>query len=97
MGQPGITNQIPYEYRVKVTNRFKALDLVNGVCEELWTNVYNIVQGAENKAIQRKRNARGKVVVYLQIAEGNREVKSKGERERCTQLNAKFQRILRRY
>ena len=55
MGQPGITNQIPYEYRVKVTNRFKALDLVNGVCEELWTNVYNIVQGAENKAILKNR------------------------------------------
>ena len=60
---------------MKVTNRFKGLDLVNGVCEELWTNVYNIVQGAENKAIQRKRNARSKVVVYLQIAEGKREVK----------------------
>ena len=48
-------NQIPYEYAVEVMNRFKGLDLVNSVPEELWTEVHNIVQEAENKTISRKK------------------------------------------
>ena len=51
-------NQIPSEYIVEETKRFKGLGLVNRVPEELWTEVQNIVQEAANKAIQRKRNAR---------------------------------------
>ena len=50
-------NQIPYNYTLEVTNRFKGLDLVDGVPEELWIEVGNTVQEAE-KPFQRKRNAR---------------------------------------
>ena len=51
-------NQIPYEYTVEVTNRFKGLDLVDRVPEELWTGVCNIVQEAVTKTIPKKRNTR---------------------------------------
>ena len=57
-------NQIPYNYTVEEMNRFKALDLVDRVPKELWMEVYYIVQEVVTKTIsQRKRNARGKVVV----------------------------------
>ena len=48
-------NQIPYEYAVEVTNRFKGLDLVDRVPEELWTEVHNIVQKAVTKIIPNKK------------------------------------------
>ena len=48
-------NQIPYDYTVEVTNRFKGLDLVNKVPEELWTEVHNIVQKAVSKTIPKKK------------------------------------------
>ena len=51
-------NQSPYEYVVAVTNRFKGLDRINSVPEELWWEIHNIVQEAGNKTIQRKRKAR---------------------------------------
>ena len=56
-------NQIPYDYAVDVTNRFKGLDLVDRVPEELWMEVHNTVQEAVTKAIP-KRNKEGKVVVH---------------------------------
>ena len=49
-------NQIPYDYIVEVTNRFKGLDLIDRVPEELWTEVCDIVQEAVIKTIPRKRN-----------------------------------------
>ena len=49
-------NKIPYDYTVKVTNRFKGLDLIDGVPEELWTEVPDIVQEAVIKTIPKKRN-----------------------------------------
>ena len=55
-------NQIPYDYRVEVTNRFKGLDLVDRVPEELWTEVHNIVQKVVTKTIAKKKKE-GKVVV----------------------------------
>ena len=55
-------NQIPYNYTVEVTNRFKGLDLVDRVPEELWTEVCNTVQESVTKIIP-KKNARSKVVV----------------------------------
>ena len=56
-------NQMPYEYTMEVTNRFKGLDLVNRVPEELWTEVHNIVQEAENKTIpKKKKSKKGKVI-----------------------------------
>ena len=57
-------NQIPYKYTVEVTNRFKGLDLVNRVLEELWMKVHNTVQKATTKTIpQKKEMQKGKVVV----------------------------------
>ena len=49
-------NQTPYEYTVEVTNRFKGLDLIDRVPEELWTEVHDTVQEAVTKTSQRKRN-----------------------------------------
>ena len=83
----------------EVMNRFKGLDLVGRVPEELWTEVHDIVQEAVTKTIQKKKKykkAKWLVKEALQTAEERREVKSKGERERYSQLNADFQRIARR-
>ena len=56
-------NQIPYDYTVKVTNRFKGLDLIDRVPEELWMEVCNIVQEAVIKTIPKKKMQKGKMVV----------------------------------
>ena len=91
-------NQIPYEYTVEVTNRFKGLDLVNRVPEELWTEVHNVQETMKKTIPKEKRCKQAKWLSEkaLQIAEERREVKSKGERKRYTQLHAKFQRIARK-
>ena len=52
-------NQIPYDYTVEVTNRFKGLDLVNRVTEKLWMEVCNTEQETVTKTYPRKRNERG--------------------------------------
>ena len=57
-------NQIPYEYTVKVRNRFKGLNLVNRVPEDVWTEVQNIVQEAANKTSQRKQMQEGNMVLW---------------------------------
>ena len=80
-------------------NRFKGLDLVDRVPEELWTQVCDIVQETGIKTIlKRKKCKRAKWFSEeaLQIAEKRREVKGKGEEERYTHLKAEFQRIVRR-
>ena len=51
-------NQIPYDYTVEVTNRFKGLDLIDRVAEELWTEVHNIAQEAVNKTILKKNKCK---------------------------------------
>ena len=51
-------NQIPYDYTVKVTNRFKGLDLIDRVPEELWTEVHDIVQEAGIKTIRKKKKCK---------------------------------------
>ena len=56
-------NQIPYDYTVKVTHRFKGLDLIDRVSEDLWREVQDIVQDAVNKTIQEKEMQKGKMVV----------------------------------
>ena len=92
-------NQIPQDYTVKVTNRFKVLDLIDRVPEELWTEVSDIVQEAVIKTIpKKKRWKKAKCLPEedLQRAEKRREGKGKGEKERYTHLNAEFQRIVRR-
>ena len=53
-------NQIPYNYTVEVTNRFKGLDLIDRVSEELWTEVHNIVQEALIKITPQKKMQKGK-------------------------------------
>ena len=92
-------NQIPYYYTVQVTNRFKGLDLIDRVSEVLLMEVLDIVQEAVIKTIPKKKKckkAKWLSEEALQIAVKRREVKSKGEKERYTHLNAEFQRIARR-
>ena len=91
-------NQIPYNYTVKATNRFKGLDLIDRVLEELWVEVHDIVQETRIKTIpmeKKCRKAKWLSGEALQIAV-KREVKSKGEKERYKHPNAEFQRIARR-
>ena len=83
---------------MEVTNRFKGLDLIDRVPEELWMEVCDIVQEAVMKTIPKKnkcKKAKWLSEEDLQIAE-KREVKGKGEKERYTHLNAEFQRTARR-
>ena len=92
-------NLILYDYTVEVTNRFKGLDLVDRVPEELWMEVHNIVQEAGTKNIPKKKKckkAKWLSEETLQIAEKRREAKCKGKRERYTQLDAEFQRTATR-
>ena len=91
-------NQIPYDYTVEVTNRFKGLDLIDKMSKELWTGVRDIVQEAVIKTIPKKtkyKKAKWLSEEDLQIGE-KRKVKGKEEKERYTYLNAEFQRIARR-
>ena len=74
-------------------NRFKGLDLIDRVPDELWTEVSDIVHETRIKTIPRKRNAKWLSEVALQIAVKRREVKSKGEKEIYKHLKAEFQRI----
>ena len=92
-------NQIPYEYTVEVRNRFKGLDLINRLLDELWTEVCDIVQETEIKTIpleKKYKKAKWLSGEALQIAVKRREAKSIGEKERYKHLNAEFQRITRR-
>ena len=92
-------NQIPYNYTVAVTNRFKGLDLIDRVPEELWMEVHDIVQEIVIKTIPKKKKckkAKWLSKEALQIAEKRREVKGNGEKEKHTHLNAEFQRITKR-
>ena len=92
-------NQIPYDYTVEVRNRFKELDLIGRVPDELWNEVCDIVQDTGIKNIPKKKKCKKAKYLSeeaLQIAEKRREVKSKGEKERYKHLNAEFQRIGRR-
>ena len=84
---------------MKVTNRFKGLDLIDRVPEELWTEVRDIVQETGIKTIpmeKKCKKAKWLSGEALQIAVKRREAKSKGEKERYKHLNAEFQRIARR-
>ena len=51
-------NKIPYEFAVKVTDRFKGLDLEDNVPSELWTDIHNIVQEVANKTIPKKKKSK---------------------------------------
>ena len=82
-----------------MTDRFKGLDLIDRVPEELWMEVQNIAQEVVIKTIPKKKKCKKAKWLSedtLQIAEKIREVKGKGAKERYTHLNAEFQRIARR-
>ena len=92
-------NQIPYDYTVEVRNRFKGLDLIDRVPDELWNEVRDIVEetGIKTITMEKKcKKAKWLSEEALQIAVKRREAKSKGEKETHTHLNAEFQRIARR-
>ena len=86
-------NQIPYDYTVELRSRFKNLDLIR-VPDELWNEVRDIAQETKIKTIAMekkcKKNPKWLSVEALQIAVKRREVKSKGEKEKYTHLNAEF-------
>ena len=93
-------NQILYDYTVEGRNKFKGLDLIDRVPEELWMEVPDIVQetGIETIPMEKKcKKAKWLSEEALQIAVKRREAKSKGEKfKRYSHLNAEFQRIARR-
>ena len=92
-------NQIPYDYTMEMTDRFKGLDLVDRVPAELWTEICTIVQEIVTQNILKKKKckkAKWLSEEALQIAEERREMKDKGEKEIYTQLNAEFRKIARR-
>ena len=84
---------------MEVRNRFKGLDLIDRVPDELWTEVRDIVQEAGIKTIpmiKKCKKAKWLSEEALQIAVKRKDAKSKGEKKRYTHLNAEFQRIARR-
>ena len=91
--------QIPYDYTVEVRNRFKGLDLIDRVPDELWTEVRDILQEAGIKNIPKEKKckkAKWLTEKALQIAVKRREAKNKGEKETYKHQNAEFKRIARR-
>ena len=86
-------NKITNNYTVEVTNRFKGLDLVDRVPEELWMEVRDTVQEAVTKTIPKKKKCKKEKWLSekaLQIAEKKRKAKGRGEKERYAHLNAEF-------
>ena len=84
---------------MEVRNRFKGLDLIDRVPDDLWNEVRDIVQETGIKTIpmeKKCKKAKWLSGEALQIAVKRREVKNKGKKERYTHLNAQFQRIARR-
>ena len=84
---------------MEVRNRFKGLDLIDKVPDELWTEIRDIVQETGIKTIPMEKKCKKAKWLSgedLQIAVKRREAKSKGGKERYKHLNAEFQRIARR-
>ena len=92
-------NQIPYNYTVEVRNRFKGIDVIDRVPDELWMEVRDIDrrQGSRlSPGTINVKKAKWLSEEALQIAVKIREAKGKGEKEKYSHLNAVFQRIARR-
>ena len=86
-------NHIPYGYTVEVRKRFKGLDLIDRVPDELWTEVRDTAQETGIKTIPMEKKCKRAKWLYegaLQIAMKRREAKSKGEKKRYKHLNAEF-------
>ena len=80
-------DQIPYDYTIEVKNRFKGLDLIDRVPEELWMEVHDIVQETGIKTIPKKKKykkAKWLSEEALQMAVKRRKTKGKGEKETYT-------------
>ena len=93
-------NQIPYDYTVEVRNRFKGLDLIDRVPDELWMEVRDILQETGIKTIPMENKwkiAKWLFEDALQIALKRGEAKSKGEKERYSILSAEFQDVFYQY
>ena len=92
-------NEIPHDYTVEVTNRFKGLDLIDRVPDELWTEVCDIVTGGRDQDHpQEKEMQKGQMVVWgglTNSCEKKRSEKQRGK-GKIFPLNAEFQRIARR-
>ena len=86
-------NQISYDYTVEVRNRFKGLDLIDRVSDELWNEVHDIVQDTGIKTIPMEKKCKKAKWLSGEAWEAvkRREAKSKGEKERYKHLNAEFQ------
>ena len=92
-------NQISYNCTVEVKNRFKGLDLVDRVPEELWMDVCNIVEEVVTKTTPKKKickEAKWLSEEALQTTEKRRDANGKGQKESYIHLNAEFQRIARK-
>ena len=92
-------NEIPYDYTVEVRNRFKGIDLIHRVPDEIWMEFNDTVQETGIKNIHTEKKCKKAKLLSekaLQIAVKRREVKSKGGKEIYTHLKAEFQRIVRR-
>ena len=88
-------NQIPYDYTVELRNRFKELDLIDRVPDELWTEVHDVVQETENKTIPMEKDMQeSKMAVCGGLT--NSCEKKRNEKKRYKHLNAEFQRVARR-
>ena len=89
-------NQIPYDYTVEVRNRFKGLDLMDRMPNELWMEVRDTIQETGIKTIPMEKEckkAKWLSKEALQIAVKRREAQSRGEKERYSHLNSEFQSI----
>ena len=93
-------NQIPYDYAVEVRNRFKGLDLIDRVPDELWNEVHDIVctGDMDQDHPHGKKMQKSKMAVWGGLTNSceKKRRKSKGEKERYKHLNAEFQRIATR-
>ena len=92
-------NKIPYDYTVEVRNRFKGVDLIEKVPDELWTEVHDISQETGIKTIPKKKKCKKAKWLSgeaLQIAVKEERQKAKEKRKDMSIWNAEFQRIARR-
>ena len=89
-------NQIPYDYKMEVRNRYKGLDLIDRVPDEPWTEVRDIVKETGIKTISKTKKCKQAKCLSeesLQIAVKKRDTKGKGEKERYKLLNAEWERL----
>ena len=89
-------NQIPYDYTVEVRNRFKGVELIERVLDELWTKVHDVVQETGIKTIPMEKTAKKQNGCLGRPYNSCEKKRSKRENERYKHLNAEFQRRARK-